>query len=368
MDATNLRSVLEMVGARQLRPSGESCFSIHCLFPARHRGGIDRKPSMIASIDPSGPTWLKCFTCGFNRTLVRTIRDMSNQTPGGRLASLADWVERNDGKTRTGPMAFKENQRDYTDQAKRLLSISMPVAALNFLKSKGVYQREIVDQTLLWAPQKRVIVFPHLVHRQGKTTVIGGQCRKPAKPMAGASKYWHYWQYDARYHLYGEHLLSQWRGQTILVVEGQLDAIHCWQENIPAVANLGKGWSKTKSKLLSKSGIRRVVLFFDPDVYETDRSKTMVIDDTLKQIRAEGVETVDYRGNQDPKYCTQETLLCALETPLFKGGTHGHEEVKRPGRHQVQNERADGPQEHARGSGHDGRRRPRRRKPGELRS
>ena len=367
MDATNLRSVLEMMGARQIRPSGESSLSIHCFFPSRHRGGIDRKPSMIASIDPSGPTWLKCFTCGFNKTLVQTVRNMSNQTPGGRLSDLADWVERNDGKTRTGPMAFQERKRDYTDQAKRLLSIRMPVKALNFLKEKGVYRHEIVDQNLLWAPQKRVIVFPHLVRRQGQTIVIGGQCRKPRKPTEGSSKYWHFWQYDARYHLYGEHLLAGWRGQTILVVEGQLDALHCWQEIVPAVANLGKGWSKGKCKLLKKAGIRRAVLFFDPDVYGTERSKAMVIDDTLKQIRAEGIEAVDYRGDCDPKYCTQEELLHALETPLIRGGVHGQEKDSRSGGRQGQDEGTAGPEEHARGAGHDGRRGRRRRKPGKLR-
>jgi hypothetical protein len=318
---------------------------------------------------PSGPTWLKCFTCGFNKTLVRTVRDMSNQTPGGRLADLADWVERNDGKTRTGPMAFKERKRDYTEQAKKLLNVRMPQRALDFLKEKGIYRREIIDRYFLWDPnpEKRVIIFPHIVRRQGRTIVIGGQCRKPRKPREGTSKYWHYWAYDARYHLYGEHLLSGWRGQAILVVEGQLDTGHCWQENVPAVGNLGKGWSKAKCKLLRKSGIRRVVLFFDPDVYEDEHQKAMVIDDTLKQIRAEGLEAVDYRGTKDPKYCTQDELLHALETPLFKGGVHGQEEGRRPGRNQEQDEGEARSQEHARGAGHDGRRRPRRRKPGKIR-
>lgn len=367
MDAGNLRSVLGMMGSRQIRPSGESSYSIHCFFPSRHRGGIDRKPSMIASIDPSGSTWLKCFTCGFNKTLVRTVRDMSNQTPGGRLTDLADWVERNDGKIRTGPMAFKERKRDYTEQAKKLLSVRMPKKALDFLKEKGIYKREIVDSYLLWEPEKRIIVFPHLVQRQGKTVVIGGQCRKPREPMEGTSKYWHHWAYDPRYHLYGEHLLSGWRGQTILVVEGQLDTGHCWQEGVPAVGNMGKGWSKAKSKLLRKAGIRRAILFFDPDVYEDDHQKTMVIDDTLKQIRAEGIEAVDYRGTKDPKYCSQEELLHALETPLFKGGVHGRKEVSGSGGDQGQDAGTAGPEEHARGTGHDGRRRPRRPGPEKLR-
>jgi len=364
MDAANLRSVLEMMGARQIRPSGESTFSIHCFYPSRHRSGVDRKPSMIASIDPSGPTWLKCFTCGFNKTLARTVRELSNQTPGGRLADLADWVERNDGKVRSGPMAFQERKRDYTDKAKRLLGIKKPTKVLNFLKEKGIYRKEIVDKYLLWAPRKGVIIFPHLVRKQGKTRVIGGQCRKPRKPLEGASKYWHFWKYDARYHLYGEHLLSGWRDQTILLVEGQLDALRCWQEGVPAVGNLGKSWGKPKNKLLRKAGIRRVIVFFDPDVYVDGYSP--VVDDTLKQIRAEGIEAVDHKGDKDPKYCSQDELLQALKTPLFKGGVHGQEKV-RSGRDQEQDEGTARPQEHARRAGHDGRRRRRRRKPGKLR-
>jgi hypothetical protein len=319
---------------------------------------------MIASIDPSGPTWLKCFTCGFNKTLVRTVRDLSNQTPGGRLADLADWVEKNDGKVRTGPMAFRERRRDYTEQAKELLGIKMPKKALDFLKEKGIYRRSIVDAHLLWEPDKGVIVFPHIVRRQGRIVVIGGQCRKPRKPKPGASKYWHLWPYDARYHLYGEQFLDGWRGKTILGVEGQLDTAHCWQEEIPTVGNLGKGWSKAKSKLLRKSGIRRMVLFFDPDVYVEGRS--VVVEDTLKQIRAEGIEATDYRGEKDPKYCSQEELLRALKTPLFKGGVHGQEERGSLGGPE-EDAGASRPQEHARGAGHDGRRRPRRRKPRRLR-
>lgn len=367
MDAGNLRSVLGLMGARQIRPSGESTLSIHCFFPQRHRGGIDRRASMIASIDPGGPTWLKCFTCGFNKTLTRTVRDMSNQTPGGRLADLADWVEHNDGKTRTGPMAFQERKRDYTEQTKKLLDVRMPKRALDFLKEKGIYRREIVDSYLLWEPEKGVILFPHIVRRKGQIIVIGAQARFPRKPKKGSSKYWHHWAYDARYHLYGEHLLAGWRGKTVLVDEGQLDTLHCWQEDIPALGNLGKGWSKAKSKLLRKAGIRRVVLFFDSDVYEDDHQKTMVIDDTLKQIRAEGIEAVDYRGTKDPKYCAQEELLHALETPLFKGGVHGHEKTGGTGSRQGQDAGTAGPEEHARGAGHDGRRRPRRRNPGEVR-
>jgi hypothetical protein len=367
MDAGNLRSVLELMGARQIRPSGEASLSIHCFFPSRHRGGIDRRASMIASIDPSGPTWLKCFTCGFNKPLAATVRMMSNQTPGGRLSDLADWVDQNDGKTRAGPMAFKERRRDYTKQAKELVGVRMPNRALAFLKEKGLHSRAIIDSMLLWEPTKGTIVFPHIVRRQGHTTVIGGQARFPREPKKGSSKYWHHWAYDARYHLYGEHLLSSWREKTILLVEGQLDTLHSWQEDVPAVGNLGKGWSKTKSKLLKKAGIRRVVTFFDSDVYDTPRSKEMVVDGTLKQIRAEGVEAVDYRGTQDPKHCTQEELLHALETPLFKGGAHGRKEVGGSHRSQRQDEGTTRPQEHAAGAGHDGRRRPRRRKPRKFR-
>ncbi len=367
MDAENLRSVLEMMGAQQIRPSGESSYSIHCLFPSRHQGGRDRRASMIASIDPSGPTWLKCFTCGYNRPLVNTVRTMSGQLPGGRLADLADWVERNDGKTRAGPMAFRERKRDYTDRAKRLMRVKMPQRAYAFLKEKGVYRRDIVESLLLWEPRKGTILFPHIVKRQGSVIVIGAQARFPRKPEAGSSKYWHHWAYDARYHFYGEHLLSGWGGETILVVEGQLDALHCWQEDVKAVANLGKGWSRAKSKLLRKAGIRRVILFFDPDVYETDQSKAMVIGDALKQIRAEGVDAVDYRGDKDPKHCTQDELRQALKTPLFKGGVHGQQEGRRSGGHQKQDARTARPEEHARGAGHDDRRRPRRRKPRKVR-
>jgi len=366
MDAANLRSVLEMMGARQIRPSGAASYSIHCFFPGRHKGGRDRKPSMIASIDPTGASWLKCFTCGYNKTLARTVREMSSQTPGGRLADLADWVERNDGKIRGGPMEFQENKRNYTEQARRLLGVRMPQRAVDFLKEKGIYVRAIVDRYLLWEPEKRVIIFPHIVRRKGQTIVIGAQCRKPRKPKGGTSKYWHHWEYDARYHLYGEHLLSGWRGGVILLVEGQLDTLHCWQENVPAVGNLGKGWNRSKGKLLRKSGIRRVVLFFDPDVYEEEEFP-MVVSDTLKQLREEGIEAVEYRGTKDPKYCSQDELLHALETPLFKGGVHGQEEGKRSGRHQEQDEGTARPEEHARRAGHDGRRRPRRRKPRQLR-
>lgn len=369
MDATNLRTVLDMLGVKRIRPSGSSCYSIPCLFPSRHTDGRDRKPSMIASIDATGPTWLKCFTCGYNGTLSRAVRTLSQQTPGGHLADIANWVEKNDGKVRGAPMYFRENRRDYTKEAKKLLGVPVPSKALRFLKEKGVHSADVVTKYLLWEPEKGLLVFPHLVRRRGRTKIIGGQCRKPRKPRKGQSKYWHLWQYDANFHLYGEHQLESWRNQTILLVEGQLDALHCWQEGVPAVANLGKSWSDAKSKLLRKSGIRKVVVFFDPDVYETTESKPTTVDDILKKIRSEGVSAIDYRGDKDPKYCSQETLLRAIETPLFKGGVHGQEKNGKQSRgHQEENVSKARSQEHAGRARHDGRGRRRRRKPGWLRS
>lgn len=52
---------------------------------------------------------------------------------------------------------------------------------------------------------------------------------------------------------------------TVAIVEGSLDAIRCWQAEIPALAQYGSAISEEQVRLLRKLGVYNVTLFYDDD-------------------------------------------------------------------------------------------------------
>ncbi|AYQ99265.1 DNA primase [Brevibacterium phage Cantare] len=67
-------------------------------------------------------------------------------------------------------------------------------------------------------------------------------------------------------HMFGSWMVTEDPDiDTVVLVEGSLDAIKCWQAGIPALAVYGSSVSKTQIRLLRRLGITKVILFFDDD-------------------------------------------------------------------------------------------------------
>jgi len=267
---------------------------------------------MTASIEPTGESWLKCHACEYKKSLRYAVKEISAKTPGGRFAKLVQWVDRNDGRGTGVRTEWREEPHDYTDEARALIGKPYPAAAIEFLKTKGITDPGIIRNNVVWSSEHEALIFPTMSYRQGKLIVVGAAARRLRKEER---KYWTVWEYEPYFHLYGEHRLREWRGQTVLIVEGQLDVLHCWQCGVPAVALMGVSYSKMKGVLLQKARIRRAIIVLDPDVYDTDHRKRMVIDSTIAAIRALGIEAWDEKLEKDPKHLDAETLLDIIKKP-----------------------------------------------------
>lgn len=353
MDETNLRQILGMTGVGKMRHSGANHLAISCLFPWNHEKGTDTRPSMTVSIDDAGPSFVKCFTCGYVKSLKLALWELSRHRPGANIGELAKWVEANEGQVVSRSFALPEIEHDYTEAARTLVRTVMPKEALEFLKTRGVWDAAIIEDNLLWEPREKLLLFPLFKRKRGQVVVLGAGCRK-IDPGQKGRKYWLYWPVETRFHLYGEHLLPTWNSPKIILVEGYLDALHAWQNGVPCAAIMGKSWSSAKATILRSCGIREVVLCLDPDTYLPDRN---TVDAALSGIRADGIQAVDVKLDRDPKYYSRDDLWSILSTPIL-GGSHAQGEetgprVPAPGsgparrkfvprRHQVEGQRPDG--------------------------
>jgi hypothetical protein len=308
MNYSDLRDLMTRLGVRTVRRSGPRHIAIQCLFAEwRHEHGADNRPSMTVSINPNGESWLKCHACEYKKPLLSAIRELSAKSAFGRLAEIREWVEKNEGRDFSveADDGWKEDVFDYTDEARRLLKIPLPKKALEFLATKGITDPTIIRDYVLWDPEQRAVVIPTLSMQKNRLTIVGAAARRLEK---GGQKYWTIWEYEPYFHLYGEHLLSRYEGKVILIVEGQFDALHCWQLGIPAVALMGVNYGIPKGELLRQAKIKAAALLLDPDVYSTPHRKAMVIDSARKALLELGIPTIDEKLEKDPKYLDAQFL------------------------------------------------------------
>ena len=94
----------------------------------------------------------------------------------------------------------------------------------------------------------------------------------------GRPKYLHPKGFPIGRHLYGAWLLTD--QQQVAVVEGQVDAIRCWSERVPAVSLMGSRITKDQIKVLQRADINTVVLMLDND--SAGMHGTLAIHEALK--------------------------------------------------------------------------------------
>lgn len=79
----------------------------------------------------------------------------------------------------------------------------------------------------------------------------------------GTPKYLHPKGFPIGRHLYGAWLLTDQR--KVALVEGQVDAIRCWSERVPALSMMGSRLTRDQVKVLQRSNVGHVVLMLDND-------------------------------------------------------------------------------------------------------
>lgn len=99
-------------------------------------------------------------------------------------------------------------------------------------------------------------------------------------------------------HLYGAWLVEE--QSKVALVEGQVDAIKCWSERVPAIALMGSRLTQDQRKVLQRLGIRKVVLMLDND--SAGVKGTVGV---YEMLRGSGIQVVagwyrDYWSVKDP--------------------------------------------------------------------
>ena len=93
----------------------------------------------------------------------------------------------------------------------------------------------------------------------------------------GRPKYLHPKGFPIGRHLYGSWLLDD--VTTVAIVEGQVDAVRCVSERVPAVALMGSRITRDQIKVLQRRGVQKVVLMLDND--SAGQHGTMAIHEAL---------------------------------------------------------------------------------------
>ena len=89
-------------------------------------------------------------------------------------------------------------------------------------------------------------------------------------------------KYGLLYFDYAINLMQEGEWKTIVLCEGQRDALRFLGEGIPAVAVIGaQNWSYEKRDLLEEAGVERVIIAFDGD--DAGRSATAKVYSDIKQ-------------------------------------------------------------------------------------
>lgn len=125
--------------------------------------------------------------------------------------------------------------------------------------------------------------------------------------LDGSTPKYHYPEhFNIRAYLFGSHLLGQ-RDRTVCLVEGQLDAIACWQAEVPALAQMGSTLHRDQLDQLRRLDIRTVRLFYDNDLAGRKARERAV-----RMLEGFRVQYVEYAG-EDPGSLSADEIVRAVD-------------------------------------------------------
>jgi len=330
MQEHDLRSLLEQIdGIGRISNSGANHVSLTCLVaPIKHINGKDSRPSMTIS-HGNDDSFVTCFSCGYKKPFVAMLFEL-NAAIGGyaALAVQAQQLEQNKAikkiEPRTGPKLYR-SRINYSQVLKQYrLTENTDERVANFLAKKGIRLLTAIKfgcgfipkGTELILPNQKeikrvphdVLVLPIFTKVDGKYVCVGAQGRY-IDPPEGFSKYYAVMPFEGSGYLFGEQMLGARKEQTLILVEGPLDALHIAQEGFRAAALMGLFLSENKAMRLLESGIQRVILMLDPDP-EGQRAVPRI----QAALKKYGIESKNVIPDCDPKNLTTQQL-----TNLTKG-------------------------------------------------
>jgi 5S rRNA maturation endonuclease (ribonuclease M5) len=242
----------------------------------RHKSEVDKRPSFAVLPHEDRPCDIQCFTCGFkasahNGGVKFMVAALAEHDPARwqEHVDAAEDVEYPVGDSLILPL----QGRHYLDRLEQHKKLSFEDAEYKlfdqkfhrYLSDRGIEPATGAVWEAAWDSHRRRVVFP--VRQQDGTLV--GAVGRAVDPDASV-KYLHYWDMQRSNVLFGEQLITA--GNTLIVVEGVLDAVFAWQvlkqhEMLGAynvVATLGHAVTeKQLSRIVCYA--KEVVVFMDND-------------------------------------------------------------------------------------------------------
>lgn len=333
MDREKVQNLLEILRDRGIiddyKTSGEDHFGFSCIFPSRHESGEDTSPSMTISCDEKGPSFLKCHACRYVGTLLDGL-NASNMEHPGLLSDVMEWLRGNEiiPTVRVGVAKKGKHYvfKDYTAELEKIRGSPFPPEALAFLKEKGCSEKVAKRMHCSWVESqefqfgdktaviKKSIVYPVLMENEGKLLCVGAQAR--SVEGKGRNKYFSIFPFQARQHLFGEHLLAKMKGKRITMVEGPLDCMHLLQLGEASVALFGLNASDAKIDKIAAALVRVVYVMLDPDQNAVrDKDGLRPSERIAKALEAKGVPARPVFPTENPKRMTKEQVNALLGNP-----------------------------------------------------
>jgi hypothetical protein len=231
----------------------------------------ERTPSGSINVSPGyAPGSFRCFACGYEASW-NELAPKINLLPYGKVKpqaqhSLDLMVDRlaQDLLQDKKYVPFK-GKRWPLPKNKKWRSISTNL----LIQLDGQLCRRRYDWGLA---KERMLYFPVMVNGEQEGYFLA-RIKKSANADApsyllakktttrGWSRTHGLWPFD-----YAIKMMSTMSSNTVVLVEGQRDALRLLLEGIPAMCIFGtQSWSDSKAKLLEAAGVNRVILMFDGD-------------------------------------------------------------------------------------------------------
>jgi DNA primase len=265
-------------------------------------------PSLVIYTHESPVAWY-CFGCRAHGKWEQLAEAMAM----GQLDR--DWED---------PKAFK----NLADDLKGLVVLDPALPPLTRPWSYGDY-RGFSSQSLsrvqsLWwydeIDQVRRIVWPVW---DRESSLVGWVGRDLDNLEGSGRKYRNMPRMEATDTFWPLPINSYYPERVLILVEGITDALRLLQKGLPALAILGTAWSNTRTVLLSKMGIEKIVLAFDPDVAGNEATNKVA----WQIIQAFGEANVfkwEWPDGVDPGDASDEQIEELRTTVMPKGRVGPH--------------------------------------------
>lgn len=254
---------------KSIKKTGDNV-AVTCPF---HKDGRENRPSCyIYNGDDKSVIWgtVKCFTCGTSTSLPHLIAKCFNED----VEWGKQWLIDNYGNILTDNYEYLDeitldkpeetfldesvlNDYNYFHPYMTLRGLTPEVVA----KFKIGYNPKTNSMTMpVWDIKGRLVMVTERSVR-GKNFHLQSNTEKPVYLLNFVKNF-----------------------DTIIVCEGQIDALKCWSCGYPAVALFGAGTTQHQVDLLNKTGIRHYILMYDNDPagrHGAERFKEMIRKDVL---------------------------------------------------------------------------------------